>query len=150
MYPKHQQLDSRPAVWRIEQSSIKSKEKKTVAQLWGIGQTEVVKLLQAGRQLLELDNSRTALAGIVHGSILHSQLLTFDIKKLNNVACSVKYVEKENSKANIVSATRLESLPPTTEYFQPNVLRAHMHCCIWKHDDEATPTNIKTNHAWME
>ena len=30
MYLKHQQLYSRPAVWRIEQSSIKSKEKKTV------------------------------------------------------------------------------------------------------------------------
>ena len=82
MYPKHQQLDSRPAVWRIEQSSIKSKEKKTVAQLWGIGQTEVVKVLQAGRQLLELENNRAAFAGVVHGSILHSQRLTIDIKKL--------------------------------------------------------------------
>ena len=82
MYPRHQQLDSRPAVWRIEQSSIKSKEKKIVAKLWGIGQTEIVKVLQACRQLLELDNSRTALAGVVHESILHSQLLTVNIKKL--------------------------------------------------------------------
>ena len=81
MYPKHQQLDSLPAVWRIEQSSIKSKEKKTVAQLWGTGQTEVVKVLQAGRQLLEPENSRAA--GVVHESILHSQLLTIDIKKLS-------------------------------------------------------------------
>ena len=48
---KFGRLDSRTAVWRIEQSSIKSKEEKTVAQLWGIGQTAVVKALRAGRQL---------------------------------------------------------------------------------------------------
>ena len=58
-------------------------------------------------------------------------------------------MEKVNSKANIVSATRLKSLPPATEYFQPNVLKGHMHCCIWKHDDEATPPNIQqTMHGW--
>ena len=33
-------------------------------------------------QLLELVNSGAALAGVVHESILHSQLLTTDIKKL--------------------------------------------------------------------
>ena len=49
--------------------------RRRLAQLRGIGQTEVVKVLQAGRQLLELDNSRAALAGVVHESILHSQLL---------------------------------------------------------------------------
>ena len=61
----------------------------------------------------------------------------------------MKDVERESSKANIVSATRLKSLPPTTEYFQPNVLRAHMHCCIWKHEDQATPHDIdQTMHGW--
>ena len=50
-----------------------------MAQLWGIGQTKVVKVLHAGRQLLELENSGAALAD-VHESILHSQLLTTDIK----------------------------------------------------------------------
>ena len=58
-------------------------------------------------------------------------------------------MERENSKETIVSATKLKSLPSTTEYFQPNVLRAHVHCCIWKHDDEATPPNIQqTMHGW--
>ena len=56
--------------------------RRRLAQLWGIGQPEVVKVLQAGRQLLELENSRAALAGVVHESILHAQLLTIDIKKL--------------------------------------------------------------------
>ena len=51
-----------------------------MAHLWGIGQTKVVKVLHAGRQLLELENSGAALAGVVHESILHSQLLTTDIK----------------------------------------------------------------------
>ena len=63
MYSKHQLLDSRPEVWHIEQSSIKRKKKQTVAQMWGIGKT--VKVLQAGRQLVELGNSSAASADVV-------------------------------------------------------------------------------------
>ena len=65
----------------MEQSSIKRKEKKTVAQLWEIGNMKVVKVLQAGRQLLQLENSGADLGGTVHKH-KHPQLLTTDIKKL--------------------------------------------------------------------
>ena len=82
-----------------------------------------------GRQLLELENSGATLPSVVHESVLHSQLLTTDIKNCSTVVCSVKDVERENSKSSIVSAPMLKSLPPT-EYFQLNVIRAHMHCCI--------------------
>ena len=47
-----------------------------MAQLWGIGKTKVVKVLQAGRHLLELENSGAALACAVHEYVLHSQLFT--------------------------------------------------------------------------
>ena len=37
-------------------------------------------------------------------------------------------------------------LPPS---FQPNVLRALLQCCIWKHADEANPKDIDpTMHGW--
>ena len=49
----------------------------------------------------------------------------------------------------IVSAPKLISLPPTNESFQPNVLRAHLQCCIWKHGEEANPPDIDpTMHGW--
>ena len=55
----------------------------------------------------------------------------------------------KTSKANIVSAPKLMSLPPTNESFQPNVLRAHLQCCIWKHANEANPPDIDpTMHGW--
>ena len=55
----------------------------------------------------------------------------------------------KTAKANIVSAPKLTSLPPTNESFQPNVLRAHLQCCIWKHADEANPPDIDpTMHGW--
>ena len=40
------------------------------------------------------------------------------------------------------SRTKAEVSTPTADYFQPNLLRAQMHCCIWKHDDQATPPDI--------
>ena len=61
--------------FRAPETLIKRKEKKTVAQLWGLGITKVVKVLQAGRQLLELENSGAALVDAIHESMLHSQLL---------------------------------------------------------------------------
>ena len=70
-----------------------------MARLWGIGQTEVVKVLQAGRRLLELENSRAALAGVVHESILHSQLLTIDIKKLRQCRIFGQRCEKEKQQS---------------------------------------------------
>ena len=42
-----------------------------------------------------------------------------------------------------------KSLPSTIEYYQLNVLRAHMQCGIWKHDDKAKPPDIdQTLDGW--
>ena len=55
----------------------------------------------------------------------------------------------KTAKANIVSAQTFMSLPPTNESFQPNIPRAHLQCCIWKHADEANPHDIYlTRHGW--
>ena len=100
--------------WRIEQSSIKRKEKKTVAQLWGIGKTKAVKVLQADRQVLELENSGAALAGVVHESTLHSQLLTTDKKKLQQ--CRGMFAQicgKEKQQSKNCFRTKAEFSTPT-------------------------------------
>ena len=53
-----------------------------MTQFWGIGKTKIVTVLHAGRRILELENSGATLVGVVHESILYSQLLTTDIKTL--------------------------------------------------------------------
>ena len=55
----------------------------------------------------------------------------------------------KTAKANIVSAPKLMYLHPTNESFQPNVPRARLQCCIWKHSDEANPPYIDpAMHGW--
>ena len=67
----------------------------------GLAKTKVVvEVLKAGRQLLELGNSSAALADVV----------------------------KESNA--FTAAYQAEVSTPTADSFQPNVLRAHMHCCI--------------------
>ena len=118
-----------------------------VAQLQGIGQARVVKVLKAGRQLSELGNISAALADVVQESTVFITSC-YGYEKLNNVGCSFQDVKSEHSKANIVSAPKLMSLPPTNESFQPNVLRAHLQCCICKHGEANPPDIDPTMHGW--
>lgn len=120
-----------------------------VAQLLGIGKTKVVKVLQAGHQLLELGNTTAALADVIQESTTfivacygHVEAVT-----MTDVRFNVRKVKTANAK--IASAPKLMSLPPTNESFHQNVLRAHLQCCIWKHAAEPKPPEIDpTLHGW--
>ena len=80
---------------------------------------------------------------------MHSQLPTTDIKKLQQCRMFGPRCGKEKQQSKHCFRTKAEVSTWTTESFQPNVLRAHMHSCIWKHDDEAKPTDIDpTMHGW--
>ena len=60
-----------------------------------------------------------------------------------------KMWKMKTAKTNIVSAPKLKSLPQANESFQPNVLRAHLQCCFWKHADEGNPPDIEpTMYGW--
>ena len=69
-------------------------------------------VLQAGRQLLELENSGAALVGVVHESILHSQLLTTDVKKLQQCQMFGQRCGKETQQSIHCFRTKAEVSTP--------------------------------------
>ena len=103
----------------------------TVAQLWGIGEkTRVVKVLKAGRRLSELGNSIATLADVVRESAAFIAAY-YGYEEASTISdVRFKMWKVKTAKANIVSALKLMSLPPTNASFQPNVPIAHLQCCI--------------------
>ena len=81
-----------------------------MTQFWGIGKTKIVivTVLHAGRQILELDNIGATLVGVVHESILHSQLLTIDIKKLQQCQMFGQRCGKEKQQSKHCFRTKAE------------------------------------------
>ena len=56
----------------------------------------------------------------------------------------------KTGRANIVSAPKLQSLPPTDESFLLNAKRSHFQACIWRHADESSPPSLDPlEHGWM-
>ena len=57
----------------------------------------------------------------------------------------------KTGRANIVSAPKLQSLPPTAdESFLLNAKRSHLQACIWRHADESSPPSLDPlEHGWM-
>ncbi len=90
----------------------------TVAQLWGIGKTRVVKVLMSGRQLSEHGNSSAALADVVQESTAFIAACYGYEECATMSDVRFKMWKVKTSKANIVSAPKLMSLPPTNESFQ--------------------------------
>ena len=81
--------------------------------------------------------------------LMHSLLLTTDIKKLQQCRMFGPRCGKGKQQSKHCFRTKAEVSTSTTESFQPNVLKAHLHSSIWKHDDEANPSNIDpTMHGW--
>ena len=108
-----------------------------------------MKVRKSGRQLSELGNSSAALADVVQESTAFIAACYGYEECATMSDVRFKMWKVKTSKANIVSAPKLMSLPPTNESFQPNVLRAHLQCCIWKHANKANPPDIDpTMHGW--
>ena len=57
----------------------------------------------------------------------------------------------KTGRANILSAAKLQSLPPTDESFLLNAMRAHFQACIWTHAAESSPPLLDPlEHGWMQ
>ena len=82
-------------------------------------------------------------------SLMHSQLPTTDTKKLQQCRMFGPRYGKGKRQSKHCFRAKAEVSTPTTASFQLNVLGAHVHSCIWKHDDEANPTDIDpTMDGW--
>ena len=57
---------------------------------------------------------------------------------------------KKNEEKNITAAPELKTVPPTTEAFRENVLRAHIQIAIWKSAHDPDPPSLDpTEYGWV-
>lgn len=121
----------------------------TVAQCWGVGKAKVVKVLQSHKLLTQLENPAGSPSNIV------PECASFMCACYGYTHVDTKTQERcmawknKTAKSNIVSAPKLMSLPPTSEAFEQNVLRAHLQACIWKTALEGNPLSLdSTKYGW--
>jgi hypothetical protein len=123
----------------------------TVAHYWGIGKTTVVKILQSGYRLYKIGDISSSKAEVVNEATLF-MAACYGVNKCNTMTDVRQRVwRNKTGRANIVSAPKLQSLPPTNESFELNVMRAHLQACIWKHAGESHPPVLDPlNHGWKQ
>jgi len=62
----------------------------------------------------------------------------------------VEMWSKKMGKKNITAAPELNTVPPTSEAFKENVLRAHFQVAVWKSVPEPDPPSLDpTEYGWV-
>ena len=62
---------------------------------------------------------------------------------------ALNYGKKKMGKKNITAAPALKTIPPTTEAFRENVLRAHVQTAVWKSAPLPDPPSFEpTDYGW--
>jgi len=117
-------------------------------QCWGIGKGMVVKVLKAGNTV----NVMASKAKVVHEATCFMATCYGVKNKPSTMTALRQRVWKDKTgRANIVSAPKLQSFPPTDESFLLNPMRAHFQACIWTHAAECSPPLLDPlEHGWMQ
>ena len=103
----------------------------SVAKLYGIGKKTVIKRLKVENlSLSSLGDTAASLSDVYAES---TKLISscYGVKNANNLSEVRFSVWRKRTGKKLTSTTKLESLPPTTEVFLLNVLRAHYQACVW-------------------
>jgi len=122
----------------------------TVAKLHGIGKGTAINKLKEGYtfgRLGDLDSSAdealieaTRFIGACYGSKSKDDLSEIRIEIWS----------KKMGKNDITTAPELKTVPPTSEAFRENVLRAHIQTAVWKSALEPDPPFINpTEYGWV-
>ena len=111
----------------------------TVAQCWGVGKGNVVKVLKAGHTLPSIGTVSASEAEVVQEATSFVAAFYGENKSTTMTAVRRRVWKGKTGRANIVSAPTLQSLPPTDESFLLNAKRSHFQACIWRHADESSP-----------
>lgn len=123
----------------------------TVAATFGIGKLTGIKVLKKGQQPL---NQLGNLEGSIEDAL--DQATKFILACYGHTACAnltearqKVWIDKVGrSKA---AAPDLKSLPPTTEAFKQNALRAHLQLAIWRHAVNADPPDLHpSSYGWSK
>ena len=120
----------------------------SVCRMHGIGKPTVIKAMHK-KPLTLLGNPDAKIDDVVQEAtefigICYNTNGTDMSSKRHNA-----WIKKSSGKLS--SAPKLCSLPPTTEAFEQNVLRAHYQCMIWKTSlQEDPPDKDPTKYGWKK
>lgn len=121
----------------------------TVAKLHGIGKGTVVNKLKEGYTFHHLGNLDSTVKDIVEEATKFIGACYGSKTKDDLSEIRVETWSKKMGKKNITAAPELKSLPPTSEAFKENVLRAHIQVAVWKSAREQDPPSLDpTKYGW--
>ena len=121
-----------------------------MAQCWGVGKDKLVKVLKAGHTLPSIGTVSASDAEVVQEATSFMAACYGENKSTTMTAVRRRVWKGKTGRANIVSAPKLQSLPPTDESFLLNAKRSHFQACIWGHADESSPPSLDPlEHGWM-
>jgi len=106
----------------------------SVPKMYGIGKKKVFKVLQHWNQLEKLGDVNATKESVLEESTKFvAACYGIKINKANLSEARFSLWAKQTKKKLCASLKppKLESLPPTTEVFNLNVMRAHFQACIW-------------------
>jgi len=118
----------------VPQSASTRLQKSMLPKMYGIGKKKVFKVLQHWNQLEKLGDVNATKESVLEESTKFvAACYGIKINKANLSEARFSLWAKQTKKKLCASLKppKLESLPPTTEVFNLNVMRAHFQACIW-------------------
>ena len=124
----------------------------TVASFYGIGKGKALKVLKSGNYKLSLIGD-TGLPMAQYGKLIEEAsrflLACYNLLEAPNLTAARKLAWRAKIAKRISEPPKLCTLPPTSESFEQNALRAHLQVATWKEALDPNPTLLDPKlHGW--
>ena len=121
----------------------------TVAKLHGIGKGTVITTLKRGYTFTQLGHLNSSLDDVMREATSFICACYGSKHKEDLSEARINVWSKKIGKKNITAAPPLKTLPPTTEAFRENVLRAHVQISVWRSAMLPEPPSFDpTDYGW--
>lgn len=123
----------------------------TVAATYGVGKLTALKVLWSGKYTLNHLGDRDAYLENVIDQATKFVLACYGQSTSSSLTVARQKLWAQKVGRNKAAAPRLCSLPPTTESFKHNVLRAHLKMTIWTQALDVNPPDLEpTSYGWSK
>ena len=124
----------------------------TVASYYGIGKGKALKVLKMGKLSLQLLGD-TCIPMDHYGKMVEEAarflLACYNLSEATDLTAARKLAWRTKIARSISEPPKLYSLPPTSEAFHQNALRAHLQVAIWKNALDPNPPRLQPEqHGW--
>ena len=122
----------------------------TVAKLHGIGKGTVINKLKQGHTFQHLGDLNSSLEDVMEEATKFIGACYGSKERDDMSQIRVDLWTKKMGKKNITAAPPLKTIPPTSDAFRENVLRAHVQIAVWKSAPQPDPPPFDpTDFGWF-